>query len=549
MIKRAEGLIVFFLFSCTFLLAQEYKTIDSLKLRLNLFATDTTQIRVNIQLSKQYEKFHTDSMLIYADQALKAAQKLGNEEWIARANNNLGFLFFQSGNFNRAFVYYHEVLKHYEAIQDEELLIPSYFNIALIFDKLNNNDKSQEYGFKAIKIAEKLIKENNAYASTLPIGRLYNNIGITFHNQKNYETALEYYNKAISVSEKTNNEVALPFVYNNIGNVYKEKQEYDIALSFYLKSLELRQKLDDWQGIALTYTYIADCYSLRNEYAKALSYYNQAYDISSENKFLELQRNTSEVLVELNAKSGDYKKAYEMHEVYKELTDSLNIMEGSRTALMLEMQYTFDKMQKEMEMLKQRRLFRNLTIMGVLVSLLIVITLLYLLANSKLRRTQLHRQTLSLEKEKLENELEFKNKELTTNVMYLLKKNELINSISQKLLTIKWKLKKDEDQRDVQEVINELLGSVDNDVWSEFELRFKDVHEDFYKKLQERYPELTPNERKLCAFMRLNMSTKEISNITFQSIHSITIARSRLRKKLNIVNTEVSLYDFLSTIE
>ena len=73
--------------------------------------------------------------------------------------------------------------------------------------------------------------------------------------------------------------------------------------------------------------------------------------------------------------------------------------------------------------------------------------------------------------------------------------------------------------------------------------------EDFYKALNKKFPDLTNNERKLCAFLRLNMSTKEISAITFQSVHSITIARSRLRKKLNITHSDISLTDFLLSID
>jgi len=523
-------------------------TIDSLKNQLKLAANDSVRVNLSIKLSSLYDMKKVDSAMIYANNALKIAQQIGRADLIARANQNLGSTFFSLGNYNRAMVYYFEVLKYDETTNNLGQLITTYFNVALIFDKLNNNDKSQEYYFKALKIVNDLTESNELSLIRIPIGRLYNNLGITFHNQKKYDIALDYYNKAISISEKTKNAEALPYVYNNIGNVYIEKKEYDIALSFYNKSLELRKKLNDWQGITLTYTYMAACYSLRGENAKALEYYNTAYKLAFENNYLELQHTTSEALIKENAKNGDYKKAYEMHLIYKVLSDSLNLQEGSRTATMLEMQYNFDKLQKELELQKQQRIFRNITLFGILSTLLIVFTLLYFLGQSKIRRIKLQRHTLALEKEKLENDLEYKNKELTTNVMYLLKKNELISSISQRLLDIKGNLK-EENKKPVQSVINELLGNVDKDVWSEFEVRFQNVHEDFYKKLQERFPELSLNEKKLCAFMRLNMSTKEISNITFQSVHSITIARSRLRKKLNITNNDISLYDFLTTID
>jgi DNA-binding CsgD family transcriptional regulator len=91
----------------------------------------------------------------------------------------------------------------------------------------------------------------------------------------------------------------------------------------------------------------------------------------------------------------------------------------------------------------------------------------------------------------------------------------------------------------------ELRSSQDKHLWQEFEAHFTRVHSDFYQKLQEKYPNLTANEKKLCAFLRLNMSTKDISAITYQSINSITVARSRLRKKLNIEGEDIHLINYL----
>jgi DNA-binding CsgD family transcriptional regulator len=83
-----------------------------------------------------------------------------------------------------------------------------------------------------------------------------------------------------------------------------------------------------------------------------------------------------------------------------------------------------------------------------------------------------------------------------------------------------------------------MQSNLDNTVWAEFEMRFQQVHQDFYRKLHETYPDLTPNEIKICAFLKLNMTTKDISAITFQSVKSIQIARTRLRKRMGIERDE-----------
>jgi len=82
---------------------------------------------------------------------------------------------------------------------------------------------------------------------------------------------------------------------------------------------------------------------------------------------------------------------------------------------------------------------------------------------------------------------------------------------------------------------------------SEFEKLFKETHEEFYKNLLQRYPSLTRNEIRLCAFEKMNLSTKEISAITHQSTKSIVAARYRLRKKLDVEGTQ-SLTVFLNTL-
>jgi hypothetical protein len=86
-------------------------------------------------------------------------------------------------------------------------------------------------------------------------------------------------------------------------------------------------------------------------------------------------------------------------------------------------------------------------------------------------------------------------------------------------------------------------------LWKEFECRFQQVHEQFYKTLTERFPDLTPSERRLCAFLKLNMTTKEISAMTRQNAKSIDVARTRLRKKLNLTGTDQNLITFLVTLD
>ena len=131
--------------------------------------------------------------------------------------------------------------------------------------------------------------------------------------------------------------------------------------------------------------------------------------------------------------------------------------------------------------------------------------------------------------------------------MYLIRKNELINNVAERLLGLQQNFQQ-ESQKIIHDIVLDLQKEADNDSWKEFELRLNQVHSEFYKNLRKQCPELSPAEEKLGAFLRLNMSSKEIAAITQQSIKSVEVARARLRKKLNLTNTNSNLVTYLSNL-
>jgi DNA-binding CsgD family transcriptional regulator len=217
------------------------------------------------------------------------------------------------------------------------------------------------------------------------------------------------------------------------------------------------------------------------------------------------------------------------------------------------MQHEFDvaMQEKELNALKieaehERKETRYILAIFLVVLIAMVLTILLLSQRAKTIRNRLIKDNLELEKAKLSQELNYKNKELATNMMYLLEKNEFITSIAKKLGEMKLDLHKS-IQPQVQTMIKELKDNSSSKIWEEFEFRFKEVHTEFYDALYTAFPDLSPNEKRICAFLRLNMSTKEISSITHQSVKSINMARYRLRKRLNIDKDE-NLIQFLAQL-
>ncbi len=161
-------------------------------------------------------------------------------------------------------------------------------------------------------------------------------------------------------------------------------------------------------------------------------------------------------------------------------------------------------------------------------------------------KNKLLNQKIELENKKLEEQLEVKKKELATNVMYSIRRNEVITKTVIDLKAAKLYFNNGNREK-IDNIILELESSAVDEVWKEFELRFHQVHIGFYDRLNEILPNISVNEKRLCAFLRLNMSTKEISAITQQSINSISVARTRLRKKLQL-DQDSNLVSFLESI-
>jgi len=140
-----------------------------------------------------------------------------------------------------------------------------------------------------------------------------------------------------------------------------------------------------------------------------------------------------------------------------------------------------------------------------------------------------------LRNEKLQSELELKSKELGSATMQILSKNEFINHLKQAINGLVKKSNNQAVKKDLQKLIKEIERNIDSyEDWEQFELHFDKVHGDFTKRIKTAYPDLTPQEMKLVAYLRMNLSTKEIAQLLNISLRGVEIARYRLRKKLQL---------------
>ncbi|MEI6901100.1 MAG: hypothetical protein WCL00_14585 [Bacteroidota bacterium] len=232
-------------------------------------------------------------------------------------------------------------------------------------------------------------------------------------------------------------------------------------------------------------------------------------------------------------------------------SDSLKKIEDRQRIGIIEFEYRAqqekekNQIEKEREEVLKKR--KEMILFGMIVGVFLVamiMFLLFLLQRGKIHRMNLVESNLKLEKTYLQQDLDLKNKELTSKVMSLIEKNELLAELTKRLRCL-INQTDTADPKVLQNVIHNLQHQHSEGLWEEFEVHFKGIHTDFYSRLTNEFPQLSPNEIKLCAFLKLNLSTKEISMITRKNEHSIKIARYRLRQKLGL-SREENLTIFLS---
>ncbi|TGV03700.1 helix-turn-helix and ligand-binding sensor domain-containing protein [Flavivirga rizhaonensis] len=150
-------------------------------------------------------------------------------------------------------------------------------------------------------------------------------------------------------------------------------------------------------------------------------------------------------------------------------------------------------------------------------------------------------QLMSFNNEKLRQDIDNKNRELGISTMSLIKKNEFLNSLKKELQNVN-------DIKNVKQVIKIIDRNINNtDDWNVFEEAFNNADKDFLKKIKQEHPSLTSNDLRLCTYLRLNLSSKEIAPLLNISPRSVEVKRYRLRKKMNLQH-ESSLTDYILEI-
>lgn len=516
---------------------------DSLKKLLGNTEDLNEQFKITTQLTKTNIKTKPELALKYAEESERLANIIKSDSFIQRANLNLATVYLQLENYPKSVQFYYKVINNSRKKPNPDVLFTAYVNLGTIYLYQNDYKNGIDKYTKALEyLGGKTERNLERKAGVL------NNLGGTYKEIKDYDKALIYLNEALKISKQINDQGNIANVLNNQGQVYQHLGKNELALKLYQEAMELRKRAKDTAGITSSNYRLGQYYYTIGNNKAAEPYLKKVTSIKKDLGSLNILSQSSLYLYRIYKNQGKYKEALAAIELHKETNDSLFNEARTRKIAQLEMQFEFDRLQS-LQQTKQRVRDLYSWLVAITLSLsLIIITLLFFLQKNKARRSQLIQGHLQLEKQNLEKDIELKDKELTTQVLHLVQKNELIDMISEKLLEIKKNMGA-ESQAAVQKVVTDLQSNLQPELLNEFKLRFQHVHNDFINTLNEKFPNLSPSELRLCAFLKLNLTTKEISAITNISPKSIEIARTRLRKKLNLTGTDTNLVMFLSQIE
>lgn len=522
-----------------------------------------------------------DSALIFTQKALETGQQTNNKQMIAKSLQSLGFINFKKGNRTVALKNYNEALPVFISFDDKYSTAKTLKGIARVYSSIAEYEESLKYNLDALRLFEELNDTFNIAATCVNLGgvnvylkqfdnaikyhnkayRLFEklqntkmssrclaNIGNVYISQKETGKALEYYQKALETNNDITDKQFRAYLLNNIGLVYENEKKFNEALYNYRKALEIKKEINDLYASAEQYNNIGNIYIEFKDFDTAYYYIAKAKTIANNLKAKEILKRCFRGLSKIYAAQGKYEKFLEYFDKYANLKDSIFIEENAKQIAEMQTKYETEKKEKENILLKKDieiQEFRNQKLMiGLLLSALIIILMIAFVF--QIKKVHLQKRKLTEERNKnLKEKLNLQNRELTTKALWLARQNEINVSILNDLKTLSDTVKSERDRNILIEIFNKIKRANRDDLWNEFETRFENVHSGFYHNIEKVCPELSANDRKLCALLRLNMSSKDISAITFKSVRAVEVARYRLRKKLGLSSDE-NLINYLN---
>jgi len=371
-----------------------------------------------------------------------------------------------------------------------------------------------------------------------------NTLGIVEYQAGNYEKSDRIFSRSIQFGTKQGRPEIIAPTYANYANLRRTEKRYNEALEFTYKSDSICGLYDYMKvGFLINRLNRAEIYYDQTRYEEALNELQGAYPDLIAYDILNFKIAYYESLYKIFDKLGMKASADSNYRMYKEYeaeyNGDLGLSAVTEWELATERERAMEETNKVNES-KQKEVLRLFLIALILSISLLLVSIAFFAIYRK--RTKERERFLS-EAKRLNQNLEDKSKALLTESMNNLTIQNVKDDILRELEEILNRLP-DKVKREFSNLTFRLTSGKESNYLDEFESRFKGVYESFYKKLLEQAPDLTPNELRVCAFIRLNITSKDIARLTGKSLGTLDNTRTFIRKKLKL-DSDVNLQRYL----
>jgi DNA-binding CsgD family transcriptional regulator len=522
--------------------------------------------------------------LKYFELALEKATAENNKEERALALFNIGICYY-SVSYTKGMEYATKAMDAYRELEtsDPKKALEGRSRCLQLISTIS----SRQGKFKeAIALSKQAMKgfppEKD---STGSLALIYNSLGLAYDRLGMQDSSDYYHRLALSENELTGNKVYMPasciYVAEIETRLRHKQQSYDL----YSRALHLADSTGNRQAQSSALLGMGKwTLAFEKEESKAEAYYMKAMAVANELRDRSFLIKCLQQLIALKKIQGHFSKALEYEEELGRMKDSLNSWEKQRAVQSLEVQFNVAEKDRLLKLAEKEKNIANLSnylLWGAIACLLIISAIIIwflrrinvrnkLLLKTKeelmaakeeqrrikeqqlqneieLKETQLQTKEALVEATKeqqrikeqhYKNEIEFRESQMSAMTLQMLQKNELMQELKEQLD----KNKEAANDSSLNRIISKGFNQ-DRD-WQDFNKHFESINKNFYSHLKEAYPDISPNDLKLCALIRLNLSTKEMAGILNISPDSVKTARYRLRKKLQL-NTEDNLTEFI----
>jgi tetratricopeptide (TPR) repeat protein len=482
------------------------------------------EILGTINLGVLYLKFNSEEQAVsYFLQALDLAQNYKREDFLNTIYNNIGIVYSTNQAHDKAIEYYQKALEISRKQKNTHRMGVNLLNLGIEIRKKGNSQKALEHLGQSRDIFYQGHDTVNYSSAIGEIADLYFHLG-------RYDSALAKYRSASRIAGKIKDEYARPHFALGLAKTYWHLAEYDSAEMLLNTSLEGFKKIHNNEGIIENYTWLANVSQSRRQPEEALKYSN----LSLAWKDSLLQEKTSTWISELQMKYEFGKKQKEIEFLQAQATRQKQLWAGSIAVGIVIASLIFFILRGKNTNLRQR---------NIILQQEQEMSRLTLEKNNAIRE-QLEKDLIAneklneLEKQRLLQEIMFKDRELAAKAMHLVNKNEVFTSIHNVLSGIE--LKDNPTAKTQIEKAKKIIRGNDNmdEEWNTFKLHFEEVHPGFFTQVLEAYPALSPSDLRLSAYLLIDLNSKEIANIFNITPESVRKKKQRLREKLNLEKDE-----------